>query len=184
MSRWMRSKYNDNDYDVIFIFSLRLKMKQLVENSKLFSIFRSHFIDNKLSILIVESVSTLTLTDNITSEELHELIIYESSTTEIVCNDDRGHSYPFDHFVLKSLNGFQPDKRITRNNKIPYLLSGCTAILSHEPCVMCAMALLHSRIDAVVYLERNEVSGALGSNCFLHSIDSLNHHFPVFTIKQ
>lgn len=145
-------------------------------NSKLFSNFSSHFAENKLSLLIVEA------TEENNTESSLESIIYESSTTEIVCNE-RGHSYPFDHFVLKSLNGPQKNKRVTSSGKVPYLLSGCIAILSHEPCVMCAMALLHSRIEAVVYFARNKVSGALGSNCFLHSIDSLNHHFPVYTVE-
>lgn len=151
-------------------------MKQLTDNSKLFSNYQSHFLGNKLSLLIFEATDEQ-ITES--SSHLQELIIYESSTTEIVCNEP-GHSYPFDHFVLKSLSGPQKNKRVARNGKVPYLLSGCIAILAREPCVMCAMALLHSRIDAVVYMERNEVSGALGSNCFLHSIDSLNHHFPVY----
>ena len=154
----------------------RLKLKQLTEHSVLFSAFQPHFLNDTLSLLIIEAAEAI-------PDTLDELIIYESTENKIICNEP-GHSYPFDHFVLGSLNGPQKNKRRIRNGKIPYLLSGCIAILSHEPCVMCAMTLLHSRIDAVVYLERNSVSGALGSNCYLHSIDSLNHHFPVYTIEH
>lgn len=147
-----------------------MKIKQLTEHSNLFSRFREYFLVNDLSLLIVED-----------TEE--GLIVHESSKNKIICNQS-GHSYPFDHFLLNSLSSPPKNKRITRNGKVPYLLSGCVAILSYEPCIMCAMALLHSRIDAVVYFERNEMAGALGSNCFLHSMDSLNHHFPVYIVKD
>ena len=174
MSLWMKSKGYIVIIFMIFKFRFRLKLKQLTEHSNLFSIFQTYFTDNKLNLLIVEATEF--------TGSIDELIIHETSTNNIICIEP-GHNYPFDHFVLSSLNAPQKNKRITRNGKVPYLLSGCIAILSHEPCVMCAMALLHSRIDAVIFFERNEVAGALGSNCFLHSMNSLNHHFPVYTLE-
>ena len=42
------------------------------------------------------------------------------------------------------------------------------------------MALVHSRIDAVVYLMESSETGALGSLCNLHLNKNLNHNFPVF----
>lgn len=60
-----------------------------------------------------------------------------------------------------------------------YLCSGCTAVLTVEPCAMCAMALLHSRIGRVVYAAADPGSGALGSRYRLHTHRQLNHRFEV-----
>jgi len=48
------------------------------------------------------------------------------------------------------------------------------------------MALVHSRIGRVFYLEKNEKDGGLESIHQIHIQPELNHHFQVFkiTIKQ
>lgn len=157
---------------------LRLKFKQLSDHSLVFQQFESYFIKKNLNLLIVESAYPK---DNLILFE--ELIIHESDSANS-CFNNTDTSYPFDHYVLNALSGSMKNKRITRNNKAPYLLSGCIAILSYEPCIMCSMALLHSRIDAVVFYNYSKDSGALGSKCFLHSMESLNHHFPVYLLDN
>lgn len=42
-------------------------------------------------------------------------------------------------------------------------LSGCTLYVTLEPCVMCAGAVMNSRIDRVVIGARDEKAGAYGS---------------------
>nr|CCA14498.1 hypothetical protein SELMODRAFT_438667 [Albugo laibachii Nc14] len=62
-----------------------------------------------------------------------------------------------------------------------YLCTSYDVYLDVEPCVMCAMALIHSRVRRVFFHERNHSHGALGgSGIFLQSIKSLNHHYRVF----
>ena len=63
---------------------------------------------------------------------------------------------------------------------IDYLCNGCTAILVREPCIMCSMALLHSRIACVIYAVSNPTSGGLGSKFSVHCEPRLNHHFHVY----
>eukprot|EP00662_Eupelagonemidae_sp_cell21_P047900 gene47900-36892_t len=58
-----------------------------------------------------------------------------------------------------------------------YLCSGWDLCVTEEPCVMCAMALVHSRIARVAFLEPNTVFGGLGSTLAVHSERRLNHHF-------
>ncbi len=64
----------------------------------------------------------------------------------------------------------------------PYLCTGYEAFLLHEPCVMCAMALVHSRLRRVIYCVPDAQHGALGGAFKLHSQRSLNHHYAVWRL--
>jgi tRNA-specific adenosine deaminase 3 len=63
-----------------------------------------------------------------------------------------------------------------------YLCTGYDLYVTHEPCAMCSMALVHSRIRSVVYDAPGVAGGALGSVHKLHAIASLNHNFRVFKV--
>ncbi len=54
-------------------------------------------------------------------------------------------------------------------------LTGCTLVVTLEPCVMCAGALVQSRIARVVYGARDEKAGATGSLWDLVRDRRLNH---------
>lgn len=62
----------------------------------------------------------------------------------------------------------------------PYLANSLDVYVSHEPCVMCAMALVHSRVQRVFFCYPNAYHGGLGSCYAVHSLPSLNHHFQAF----
>jgi tRNA-specific adenosine deaminase 3 len=62
----------------------------------------------------------------------------------------------------------------------PYLCTNYRYFTTKEPCVMCSMALLHSRISLVVYLESNPSQGGLGSRFKIHCTKNLNHRFFVY----
>lgn len=146
-----------------------------MHHTNLFKQYNDYFIKNQLTAIIIEADQSLEFDE--------KKIIYESIFENIICDEPR-NSYPFEHFVLNCLSGRKKNMRIIRDGKVPYLLSGCVAILLHEPCAMCSMALLHSRIDAVIYFRRNNFAGALGSKCYLHSLNSLNHRFPVYLVNN
>ena len=60
-----------------------------------------------------------------------------------------------------------------------YLCYDCDVVLTHEPCVMCAMALVHSRVRTVAFREVDSDFGGLGGAISLHQCPSLNHQFRV-----
>lgn len=61
----------------------------------------------------------------------------------------------------------------------PYLTTGYYVYATREPCVMCSMALIHSRANRVFYGKSSE-NGALETLCKLHTVKDLNHHYEVF----
>lgn len=66
---------------------------------------------------------------------------------------------------------------------MPYLCTGYDCYLIHEPCVMCAMALVHSRLQRVFFSIPDPLHGALGgSKIKLHAQRSLNHHYTVYKV--
>ena len=67
-----------------------------------------------------------------------------------------------------------------RHVKKAYLCTGYDVFLTHEPCVMCSMALVHSRVGRVFYTVPMTASGGLGSQHKIHSHPNLNHHFFVY----
>ena len=56
-----------------------------------------------------------------------------------------------------------------------YRLPDCTLYVTLEPCAMCAAAMLHARIERVVWATDDPKTGAGGSVIDLFSIPSLNH---------
>ncbi|KAF2077758.1 hypothetical protein CYY_000945 [Polysphondylium violaceum] len=70
-------------------------------------------------------------------------------------------------------------------NNGQYLANSYHLYLTKEPCIMCSMALVHSRIKRVVYGSSSR-DGGLGSYLKIHTMKSLNHHFEVYknVLKQ
>lgn len=60
-----------------------------------------------------------------------------------------------------------------------YRLSGCTLYVTLEPCVMCVGALMHARVDRVVYGATEPKAGAMESTQRAHEHAALNHRVLV-----
>ena len=61
-----------------------------------------------------------------------------------------------------------------------YRLPGTTLYVTLEPCIMCAAALIHARIERVVFGAWDPKAGAAGSIVDVFSIAQLNHRVDVF----
>jgi tRNA(adenine34) deaminase len=60
-----------------------------------------------------------------------------------------------------------------------YRLPGCALYVTLEPCAMCAGAVLHARVERLVYGARDPKTGACGSVIDLTGETRLNHHTRV-----
>lgn len=60
-----------------------------------------------------------------------------------------------------------------------YRLEGCTLYVTLEPCTMCSGAMLHARVDGVVYGASEPKTGAAGSVLDVFGYPQLNHHTQV-----
>jgi tRNA(adenine34) deaminase len=60
-----------------------------------------------------------------------------------------------------------------------YRLNGCTLYVTLEPCAMCAGAMIHARIDRLVYAAADPKAGAAGSVLAVLNHPKLNHQMQV-----
>jgi tRNA(adenine34) deaminase len=60
-----------------------------------------------------------------------------------------------------------------------YRLNGVTLYVTLEPCAMCAGAMIHARIDRLVFAAADPKAGAAGSVLSVVNHPSLNHQMQV-----
>ena len=60
-----------------------------------------------------------------------------------------------------------------------YRLAGTTLYVTLEPCAMCAMAMVHARVQRLVFGAPDPRTGACGSVMNLVQHDTLNHRLEV-----
>ncbi len=61
-----------------------------------------------------------------------------------------------------------------------YRLAGSTLYVTLEPCIMCAAALIHARVDRVVFGAWDPKAGGAGSVLDVFRTPQLNHRVDVF----
>jgi tRNA(adenine34) deaminase len=60
-----------------------------------------------------------------------------------------------------------------------YRLTGCTLVTTLEPCAMCAGAMIHARIDRLVFAADDPKAGAAGSVLTVLNHAGLNHQMTL-----
>ena len=60
-----------------------------------------------------------------------------------------------------------------------YRLNGCTLYVTLEPCAMCAGAMIHARVDRLVFAAVDPKTGACGSVLKVLNHPQLNHQILV-----
>jgi len=101
-----------------------------------------------------------------------------NSKGEVLCKGhDNSMNHPLQHAVMQCIH--KVSKLISAETD-QYLASNYQLFTNTEPCIMCSMAILHSRFALVVYCDADEKNGGLGSVCKIHVASALNHHFDVY----
>jgi tRNA(adenine34) deaminase len=60
-----------------------------------------------------------------------------------------------------------------------YRLNGCSLFVTLEPCAMCAGAMIHARLDRLVFAAADPKAGACGSALSVLNHPQLNHKMPM-----
>ncbi|KAF4655341.1 adenosine deaminase, tRNA-specific 3 [Perkinsus chesapeaki] len=79
------------------------------------------------------------------------------------------------------------DETLSDREKSSYLCTGCSVYLRTEPCIMCSMALLHSRVAEVFFSSGAKCpgfGGFLDLDPPLHVNHRLNHTFTVMQLTN
>lgn len=100
------------------------------------------------------------------------LIVKEGEIVGQGCNGPIGGNDPTAHAEIVALR--DAGQRLGN-----YRLPGCTLYVTLEPCAMCAGAILHARLERVVYGARDPKTGVHGSILDLFAEPRLNHHTTV-----
>jgi len=112
-------------------------------------------------------------------DPLRDQVIAKTQEHDIPCRvSDLPNNNPLCHCaiaVIEAVSRLPPKEGY-------YLCSDLDLFITREPCIMCAMAILHSRFQRVFYCEPDALCGALGSVYALHSNQSVNHRFKVYRV--
>ncbi|KAM9364168.1 putative inactive tRNA-specific adenosine deaminase-like protein 3 [Pholidichthys leucotaenia] len=100
---------------------------------------------------------------------------------DLVARSQGSGCYHFDNYPSCTFNPPVPSQSEpdSESDPQPYICTGYDLYVTREPCVMCAMALVHSRIGRVFYGAAS-ADGALGTKFKIHSQKDLNHRFEVY----
>jgi tRNA(adenine34) deaminase len=101
----------------------------------------------------------------------------------VVVNDEivgQGHNRPIlasDPTAHAEIVALRDAAKHLGNYRIP----GATLYVTVEPCLMCVGALVHARIETLVYGAPEPKAGAIESSQRAHEHPALNHRFRIVT---
>ena len=65
-----------------------------------------------------------------------------------------------------------------------YQLTNRTLYITHEPCILCTMALVHARVKEVVFIHSMPTTGGCGGTVLVPELKTINHRFNVWRWKD
>lgn len=117
------------------------------------------------------------------------LVDRETGQIRSVHEDERSPADPMRHSAMCCIEEIAENELKSRelhgdNNSNNYLCLNLDVYTTHEPCTMCAMALLHSRIGRLFFIAPSPATGALleesGCGYMIHLSCTLNWKYESF----
>ena len=123
-------------------------------------------------------------------KSLEFALVVDPKTNQMValaCEAVKERKHPLAHCSMQVISLVSASNEKKKREGVPkedqqYLCSGYHIFLSREPCVMCSMAILHSRFERAVYVSPNESFGGLSSVTKIHCNKQLNHSFHAYRV--
>jgi tRNA-specific adenosine deaminase 3 len=128
-----------------------------------------------------------------------ETLLYDPDKEKVLVTAKRDDSNPIGHPIMilikthsNNLVNLNNDKLLgSKNEKSPfiyyldnymdqYYCHNFYVITLRESCFMCSMALMHSRIGRVYFMEDNTKDGALVSKLKINNYENINHEYLIF----
>eukprot|EP01134_Creolimax_fragrantissima_P008017 CFRG8017T1 len=113
-------------------------------------------------------------------------VVVDPATNVVISVAADSDNDPLGHAVLRAVD-YVAKEQVRKSGEMtrsipgePYLCTGYDVYLTKEPCIMCSMALVHSRVRRVLYGVSDFVMGGLGGRYSVHLQEGINHHFDVF----
>ena len=91
-------------------------------------------------------------------------------------------SQNFEMHGREDAESYQESGAVNPEDLMQYLCTGYDCYLWHEPCAMCAMALVHSRVRRVVFHVADKQFGCLRSTEKIHGLEGINHRYEVYHV--
>ncbi|KAM3135853.1 tRNA-specific adenosine deaminase subunit tad3 [Paramecium bursaria] len=119
-------------------------------------------------------------------QKQNRCLLYDPSIDQIVAESfDESNLCIIRHatmVVMEKLAAYIKQQNI-EFAKLQYIATDLILVIQTEPCIMCSMALVHSRIHQVYYNKKRDSDGGFNKNIQVNNIKQLNHRFSVFTIE-
>lgn len=127
-------------------------------------------VDTKIAAIVIEKVKDLFLEGLFKDVKCSMVCMIFDRDEKLVTTYD--HEKVIGHAVFDAV-------RYVSKLKRQYLCTGFTAYLYTEPCVSCAIALVHGRIKTVFCYKKKILEGSF-SNLRINYNKSLNHRYDVY----
>lgn len=142
------------------------------------------------------------INDNCSDKSSVVAIVTDSSNNIITIAKSDVGSHPLKHAVMVAVDevsrlqggghwnkSIEPEEYKTKLKNDSYLCTGFDFYVTQEPCIMCAMALVHSRIKRLFFLDCTQTQ--MSDECCdraitkhkLHILPKLNHHYESWKIS-
>ena len=146
-----------------------------------------------------EKEEVISLFNQLKEDNQFTSYLYSPITKQIIAKGKEDNSSCIHHSIMDLLDNYcksisRPLLLGEKNEEAPkentntlfgyeeqYYCEGLYVLSIKEPCVMCAMALVHNRINRIYYEKENEEEGGLISQIKINNY-KLNHYYHIFNI--